>query len=76
MYLKPTAGFQISTLIFENKLWSGKLYKYRMKNISRTAKFFLSLAYIIIHVCVKLKGGSPGFATGAIRIRISVLSCA
>jgi hypothetical protein len=21
MHLKPTAGFQISTLIFENKLW-------------------------------------------------------
>jgi hypothetical protein len=24
MYLKPTAGCQISTLIFENKLWRGR----------------------------------------------------
>ena len=39
MHLKPTAGCQISTLIFENKLWRGGLYKYPMKNISRTAKF-------------------------------------
>ena len=39
MYLKPTAGCQISTLIFEDKLWSEGLYKYLMKNKSRTAKF-------------------------------------
>jgi hypothetical protein len=39
MYVKPTAGYQISILIFENKLWRGGLYKYTMKNISRTAKF-------------------------------------
>jgi hypothetical protein len=30
MLLKPTAGFQISTLIFENKLWSD-LFKYPIK---------------------------------------------
>ena len=35
MHLNPTAGFQISTLIFENKLWRGGLYKYPMKSISR-----------------------------------------
>ena len=39
MHLKPTAGCQISTLIFEKKLWRVGLYKYPMKNISRTAKF-------------------------------------
>jgi hypothetical protein len=36
MHLKPTAGYQISIFIFENKLWRGGLYKYPMKNISRT----------------------------------------
>jgi hypothetical protein len=39
MHLKPTGGCQISTLIFEKKLWRGGLYKYPMKNISRRAKF-------------------------------------
>ena len=39
MHLKPTAGYQISFFIFEKKLWKGGLYKYHMKNISRTAKF-------------------------------------
>jgi hypothetical protein len=39
MGLKPTTGCQISTLIFENKLWRAGLYEYPMKNISRTAKF-------------------------------------
>jgi hypothetical protein len=39
MHLKPTPGCQISTLIFEKQLWRGGLYKYPMKNISRTAKF-------------------------------------
>ena len=39
MHLKPTAGFQISTLIFEKKMWRGGLYEYPMNNISRTAKF-------------------------------------
>jgi hypothetical protein len=39
MHLKPTGGCQISTLIFEKKLWRGGLYKYPMKNISRMAKF-------------------------------------
>ena len=31
MHLKPIAGCQISTLIFENKLWRGGLYKYPIK---------------------------------------------
>ena len=41
MHLKPTAGCQISTLIFEFCFveGGGGLYKYLMKNISRTAKF-------------------------------------
>jgi hypothetical protein len=39
MHLKPTAGCQRSILIFENKLWREGLYKYPIKNISRTAKF-------------------------------------
>jgi hypothetical protein len=39
MHLQPTAGYQISTLIFEKKIVEGDLYKYPMKNISRTAKF-------------------------------------
>ena len=39
IHLKPTAGSQISTLLFEKKLWRGGLYKYPMKNILRTAKF-------------------------------------
>jgi hypothetical protein len=37
MHLKPTAECQISTLIFEKKNVEGGLYKYPMKNISRTA---------------------------------------
>ena len=41
MHLKYTAECQISTLIFEKKRKKeGGLYKYPMKNISRTAKFF------------------------------------
>jgi hypothetical protein len=47
MDLKPTTGCQISTLIFEKQLWRGGLYKYPMKNISRTAKF--------LHLGLKLK---------------------
>ena len=39
MHLKPTAGCQISTLIFECFFVEGGLYKYPMKNIWRTAKF-------------------------------------
>jgi hypothetical protein len=31
MHLKPTAGFQISTLIFEKKIVEGALYKYPME---------------------------------------------
>ena len=36
MHLKPTAGCQISTLIFEKNIVKGGLYKYPIKNISRT----------------------------------------
>ena len=39
MHLKPTAGCEISFLIFKKKLLRGGLYKYHIKNISRTAKF-------------------------------------
>ena len=42
MHLKPTAECQISTLIFEKKNVEGGVYKYPMKNISRTAKFLPS----------------------------------
>ena len=44
MHIKPTVGCQISILIFEKKLWRGGLYKYPMKNISRTAKFLPSFS--------------------------------
>ena len=43
MHLKPTAGCQISILIFENKIVEGGLYKYPMKNISRPEKFLPTL---------------------------------
>jgi hypothetical protein len=46
MQLKPTAGCQISILIFEKKLWMGGLYKYPIKNISRTAKFLPTFGYV------------------------------
>ena len=36
LHLKPTVGCQISTLIFENKIMEGDLYKYPMQNILRT----------------------------------------
>jgi hypothetical protein len=39
MHIKPPAGCQISTLIFEKIIVEGDLYNYPMKNISRTAKF-------------------------------------
>jgi hypothetical protein len=39
LHLKPTAGCQISTLIFDFFFMEGGLYKYSMKNILRTAKF-------------------------------------
>jgi hypothetical protein len=35
MHLKPTAGCQISILIFEKQIVEGGLYKYPIKNISR-----------------------------------------
>jgi hypothetical protein len=38
LLLKPTAGCQISTLIFDFG-FRGDLYKYSMKNILRTTKF-------------------------------------
>ena len=31
MHLRPTAGCQISIVIFENKLWRGGLYEYPIK---------------------------------------------
>ena len=43
MHLKPTAGCQISILIFEKICGGGGLYKYPVKNISRTAKFLPTL---------------------------------
>jgi hypothetical protein len=39
MHLKPTAGCQISTLIFEKNCVLLEIYKYPMKNISRTAYY-------------------------------------
>jgi hypothetical protein len=48
MHIKPTAGCQISTLIFEKIIVEGDLYKYPLKNISRTAKF--------LPTCVQIKG--------------------
>jgi hypothetical protein len=43
MHLKPTVGCQKKTLIFEKENVEGGLYKYPMKNISRTAKFLPTL---------------------------------
>jgi hypothetical protein len=43
MHLKPTAGCQISTLIFEKNIVERGHYKYPMKNISRTSKFLPTL---------------------------------
>jgi hypothetical protein len=44
----PHAHSRVSNinLIFENKLWKGGVYKYSMKNISRTAKFLPILGYV------------------------------
>jgi hypothetical protein len=39
LHLKPTAGYQISTLIFEFSFVEGGPYKYLMKKILMTAKF-------------------------------------
>jgi hypothetical protein len=57
MHLKPTAECQISTLIFEKKRWKGGLYKYPMKNISRTAKFLPAFGQVkgIVRVFNSLK---------------------
>ena len=46
MHLNPTAGCQMSTLIFEKKIVEGGLYKYPIKNISRTAKFLPIFGYV------------------------------
>ena len=45
MHLKPTAGCQISILMFENKLLRGSL-KISHTNISRTAKFLPTFIYV------------------------------
>jgi hypothetical protein len=42
LHVKPTAGCQISTLIFDFFCFGGGLYKYSMKNILRTANFLPS----------------------------------
>jgi hypothetical protein len=42
LHLNPTAGCQISTLIFDFLLWKEGLYKYPMKIILKTAKLHLS----------------------------------
>ena len=62
MHLKPTAGCQISTLIFENNIYINFMgYKYPIKNISRTAKFLPTFGYVkgIARVfnCLKWLGG-------------------
>ena len=44
MHLKPTAGCQISILIFEKILWRGWSLYISHKNISRTAKFLPTLS--------------------------------
>ena len=47
MHIKPTAGCQISILIFEKQLRRGEgLYKYPIKNISRTVKFLPTFGYV------------------------------
>jgi hypothetical protein len=46
MHLKPTAGYQISIFDIWKQIVEGGLYKYPMKNISRTAKFLPTLAEI------------------------------
>jgi hypothetical protein len=46
MHLKPTTGCPISSLIFENKIVDGVLYKYPMKNISRTQSSCPLMVYI------------------------------
>ena len=38
MHLKPTAGCQISTLIFEKQIVDGGLYEYPMKNYIKDGK--------------------------------------
>ena len=38
MHLKPTAGCQISTLIFEKQIVDGGLYVYPMKNYIKDGK--------------------------------------
>ena len=45
-HLKPTAGCQISTLIFEKNIVVGDLYKYPIQNISKTAKFLPSWGFV------------------------------
>ena len=47
MHLKPTAGCQISTLIFENKLWRGSLLISHEK--------YIKDGKVLAHLGVKLK---------------------
>jgi hypothetical protein len=54
MHLKPTAGCQISTLIFENKLWRGSL------NISHEK--YIKDGKVLAHLRFKLKA-FPGSLT-------------
>jgi hypothetical protein len=44
MHLKPTAGFQNINFDIWKQIVEGGLYKYPIKNISRTAKFLPTLA--------------------------------
>ena len=48
MYLKPTAGYQISTLIFENKLW-------RMGPLLKSHEKYIKDGKVFAHLGFKLK---------------------
>jgi hypothetical protein len=52
MLLKPTAECQKTNLIFEKKNVEGGLYKYPIKNISRTAKFLPTFGKVKVTVRV------------------------
>ena len=48
MYLKPTAGCQISTLIFENKLW-------RVGPLLKSHKKYIKDGKVLPHLGFRLK---------------------